>query len=106
VDSKIGEEKANFNIKASKKIVIVKFSKEAVSKMAEARLSLLVPDDKQLSEFDGNQITYNLDDYDVDNKIATVKAYFGASMFLKSNSSLLDRKKMVGLNKKQLSQYL
>jgi hypothetical protein len=38
--------------------------------------------------------------------MATIKAYFGSSMFLKSDSSLLDRKKMVGLNRKQISQYL
>ena len=105
-DAKIGEEKAQFTIKASKKVAIIRFSKEAVAKMAEARLALLVPDDKQLSDFDGNQITYNLEDYNVDSQVATVKAYFGSSMFLKADSSLLDKKKMVGLNRKQISQYL
>jgi len=106
IDAKLGDEKAQFTAKASKKIVIISFAKEAVAKMAEARLSLLVPDDKQLAAFDGNQITYNLEDYNTDTQIATIKAYFGSSMFLKSDSSLLDRKKMVGLNRKQISQYL
>lgn len=105
-DAKIGTDKAQFTAKASKKIVTIIFSKDAITNMAKARLALLVPDDKQLSDFDGNQITYSLDEYDVDTKTATVKAYFGASMFLKSDSSLLDRKKMVGLNRQQLSQYL
>jgi hypothetical protein len=106
IDSKVGDEKPQFTIKASKKVVIINFSKDAVSKMAEARLSLLVPDDKQLAGFDGNQITYSPEGYDVDTNTATVKAYFSASMFLKSDSSLLDKKKMVGLNRKQLSKYL
>lgn len=106
IDSKVGEAKAQFVVSASKKIVILNFSKESVSKMAEARLSLLVPDDKQLSGFDGNQITYSLEEYDQETKIAMVKAYFSASMFLKSDSSLLDKKKMVGLNRKQISKYL
>lgn len=105
-DAKLGADKAQFTAKASKKIVIIVFSKDAIANMAKARLALLVPDDKQLSDFDGKQITYSLDEYDVDTKTASVKAYFGASMFLKSDSSLLDRKKMVGLNRKQLSQYL
>jgi hypothetical protein len=106
IDAKLGEEKAQFTATASKKVVVVTFSKEEVAKMAEARLSLLVPDDKQLADFDGNQITYNLEDYNADSQLATIKAYFGSSMFLKSDSSLLDRKKMVGLNRKQISQYL
>lgn len=106
IDAKLGEEKAQFTATASKKIVIIRFSKETIAKMAEARLSLLVPDDKQLAAFDGNQITYNLEEYNTETKSATIKAYFGSSMFLKSDSSLLDRKKMVGLNRKQISQYL
>lgn len=105
-DVKVGDEKPDFILKASKKIVVINFSKDIISGMAEARLSLLVPDDKQLSNFDGKQITYSLDDYDSDSGLATVKAYFGASMFLKSDSSLLDKKKMVGLNRKQISKYL
>lgn len=106
IDAKVGDNKPQFTIKASKKIVVVNFSKDFISKMAEAKLSLLVPDDKQLSNFDGNQITYSLEGYDTDTKTATIKAYFSASMFLKSDSSLLDKKKMVGLNRKQLSKYL
>lgn len=105
-DVKVGDEKSQFTVKASKKIAVINFSKEIISDMAEARLSLLVPDDKQLSGFDGKQVTYSLEDYDSSSSLATVKAYFGASMFLKSDSSLLDKKKMVGLNRKQISKYL
>ncbi len=106
INTKVGEEKSSFTVSASKKIVVLNFSKDIVAKMAQARLSLLIPDDKQLSDFDGSQITYNLEEYDANTKSALVKAYFGASMFLKSDSSLLDKKKLVGLNNKQISKYL
>lgn len=103
---KVGDEKSEFIVKAKKNVAVVKFSKEKAAALAEARLSLLVPDDKQLANFNQSQITYSLENFDVSTKVATVKSYFGGSIFLKSNSSLIDNKKLVGLNTKQISEYL
>jgi len=106
VNAKLGDEKPEFIVKASNKVAVVSFSKEKAASLAQARLLLLVPDDKQLIGFDKNKITYSLDSYDLKTKAAVVKAYFNASMFLKSDSSLLDRKKLIGLNNGQISEYL
>lgn len=105
-NAKLGDEKAEFIVKAKKKVVVVNFSKEKAAALAEARLSLLVPDDKQLSDFNRDKITYSLENFDTNTQVATVKAYFGASIFLKSNSSLINNKKLVRLNRKQISEYL
>jgi hypothetical protein len=105
-NAKLGDEQANFTVTAKKKIAVITFSKARAASLAEARLSLLVPDDKQLFNFDKNKINYTLDNFDEVNKVATVKALFNASMSLRSDSSLIDRKKLVGLNRSQLSQYL
>ena len=74
--------------------------------LAGARLALLVSDDKQLFNFDKNKITYSLESFDQNTKVAVIKAYFNASMSLRSDSSLIDRKKLVGLNRSQISEYL
>ncbi|MEI6835741.1 MAG: hypothetical protein WCK59_02820 [Candidatus Falkowbacteria bacterium] len=105
-DAKLGDEKTNFTVKAKKQVVVVVFSKEKAASLAEARLSLLVPDDKQLANFNKDQITYSLENFDPATKLAVVKAYFSGSIFLKSDSTFLDRKKLVGLNSSQISQYL
>lgn len=105
-DVKLGDQKDNFTVKAKKNIVAVTFSKEKVNELAKARLSLIVSDDKQLSNFNTNQITYTLENFDEATKTAEIKAYFTALMSLKSDSSLIDRNKLVGLNEAQISQYL
>ena len=105
-NAKVGDERSDFTVKAKKKVVIATFSKNKVIELAKARLSLVISDDKQLSNFNTNQITYSLENYDQSNKTAEIKAYFTGLMSLKSDSSLIDRKKLVGLNEKQISQYL
>lgn len=105
-NAKVGDEKSDFTVKAKKKVIIATFSKDKVIELAKARLSLVISDDKQLSNFNTSQITYSLENYDQLNKTAEIKAYFTGLMSLKSDSSLIDRKKLVGLNEKQISQYL
>jgi len=105
-NAKVGEEKANFTAKAVKKTVIATFSKDKVLDLAKARLLMLIPDDKQLSDFSQDKITYSLESFDKKTNTAVVKAYFTGTMSLKSDSSLLDRKKLVGLNSQQISEYL
>ena len=105
-DAKVGDEKPNFTVKAKKKIVVVTFSKAKAVELAKARLSLVVSDDKQISNFNPEQIKYDLVNYDVNTKVAEIKASYSALMSLKSDSSLIDRKKLVGLNEQQISQYL
>ena len=106
IDAKVGDEKANFNLSAKKKVVIVTFSKDKVAELAKARLSLVVSDDKQLSNFNTNQITYTLENFNEKTATAEIKAYFTGLMSLKSDASLIDRHKLVGLNEKQISEYL
>ena len=106
INAKPGDEKTDFMVKAKKKVVVVNFSKEKTAILAQARLSLLVSDDKQLANFDKNQITYSLESFDQNTGIAVVKSYFSGLIFLKSDSTLLDRKKLIGLNSGQISQYL
>ena len=105
-DSKVGDTKAEFTVKAKKNIVVATFSKDKVIELAKARLSLVISDDKQLSNFNTNQITYSLDNFNETTKTAEIKAYFTALMSLKSDSALIDRNKLVGLNEQQISQYL
>lgn len=105
-NAKLGDEVSSFTVTAKKKIVVATFSKEKAIELAKARLALVVSDDKQLSNFDASKITYTLESYDEATKAAEVKEYFSGIMSLKSDSSLIDRNKLVGLNEAQISQYL
>lgn len=106
LDSKAGEAKENFSAAASGKIIAVSFSSEEASKLAAAKLNLLIPDDKELINFDPTAISYALDNYDAASGTATIKADFSGTMILKSDAEVLNRRQLVNLSAAQLETYL
>ncbi len=106
IEAEVGEEKEQFVAKAKGNVAAVSFSKEEAVNLARAKLTLLVPDDKELIEFDSQNITYSLDSYDAQRGIATIKASFQGVIALRTNTDVIDRRKLVSLNKSQLESYL
>lgn len=106
VDAKAGEAKDQFSIKAQVDLVIVTFSKDQAAKLAAAKLALLVPDDKELSNFSADKLSYTFDNFDSKTGIAAVKANFSGVMVLKNNTEIIDKKQLVNLNREQLENYL
>lgn len=106
VDAKAGEAKAEFTIKAAGSVVLVAFPKKQAEDMLKAKLGLSVPDDKELISYDNENIVYVLENYDPLTKIATVKAEGRGLMSLKKDSELVDRTKLINLNREQIKQYL
>lgn len=105
-DSKVGDAKESFTLKASSSMAVVTVSKSAVAKLAAAKLSLLVPDDKELVGYSPDDIVYTLDNYDPKTKVATIKASFKGTMVLKNDTEIIDKKQLVNLNQQQLENYL
>lgn len=105
-DAKISEAKDSFTVKARGSLVIVTFSKDEVAKLAAAKLSLLVPDDKELVDYSPANIAYTFDNYDSKTGTATIKASFNGTMVLKNNTEIIDKKQLVNLNRQQLENYL
>jgi len=106
VDAKAGEAKEQFSVRAQVDLVIVTFSKDQAAKLAAAKLALLVPDDKELSNFNADKLTYTFDNYDSKTGIAAIKANFSGLMVLKNNTEIIDKKQLVNLNREQLENYL
>ncbi len=104
--AKVGENKDNFTVTAKGSLVILSFSKDQVAKLTAAKLALLVPDDKELIDYNQNNITYTFDNYDSKTGVATIKASFTGTMILKNNTEIIDKKNLVNLNRQQLENYL
>ncbi len=104
--AKAGEAKAEFTVKARGSLVAVTFSKNQAEKLIAAKLTLLVPDDKELVDYNPSNITYTFDNYDAKIGIATIKASFSGTMVLKNNTEIIDKKQLVNLNRQQLENYL
>lgn len=106
INAKVGDKKNEFSAKASGQVIAVSFPKGEISKLAEAKLKLLIPDDKDLADFNPNNIIYNLYSYDPVTRTATVKASFTGTMILKSDASEISAQSLVGLTASQISNYL
>lgn len=106
VDSKIGDKKDEFTASASGKVVAVYFSKAEAAKLAATKLNLVIPDDKELSEFKAEDIAYSFDNYDPISGSATIKASFNGSMILKRDSEVISAAQLVNLNASQIDAYL
>ena len=106
VEASAGEEKDNFLVKATGKIVAVSFDKEEAAKLAQAKINLLIPDNKELIDFNKENIVYSLEEYNSSSTSATIKASFSGTMVLKSDAQVVDRTQLVNLTKDQIGTYL
>jgi hypothetical protein len=106
IDAKAGDQKDGFTAKAAGKIVAVAVDGEQALKLAAAKLNLIIPDDKELTSFKAENISYSLDNYDAASKTATVKAMFNGTMVLKSDAEVINPKQLINLSAEQIGTYL
>jgi len=106
VSAKVGDQVEEFTAKASGKLIAVSFSKDQAAQLAAAKLNLIIPDDKELTEFKPENISYSLDNYDSASRSATIKSSFTGTMVLKSDATVVDPAQLVNLTDIQIGSYL
>jgi hypothetical protein len=106
MDKEAGEESEDFNIAIEAKIDIVAFDNDKIVDIAKKRLVARLPGDKRLSDFNKDNMNYSINNFNFNDKVATVDVNFNGKMVLAENSQIIDRKKILGLNKEQLKDYL
>lgn len=104
-NSKAGESKEVFTVKANAKIVIVAFNDESAKKQAEDQLLAQLPGDKGLAEFDNNSVTYELGNVDLLSGVASVNVGY-KGVVINKNKNVIDRSKIVGLTATQLESFI
>lgn len=106
VDSRIGDEKEEFSIIAKASVAVIAFKDDKVFAIAKDKLNYRISDDKELSGFNRDNMVYGLNNYDVAEKTASVSATFQGLMSYKSNSDIIDKTMLPGLDKAQLMEFL
>lgn len=106
VDEEEGAETNAFKATAQGKVHIVAFDGSALQQRAKDSLSSILSKDRKLAEFDKGEMDYSLESYDEEEKRATLKVDFSGSSTLKNTKEIIDRRKIAGLNKRQLEDYL
>ncbi len=106
INTKLGDELEKFNVKAENRAVIVRFSKEKAEELLKAKLAFSLPEKMSLTSFNSEQVTYSLDDYNVENGTAKISANFSGSARLKENQNFIDKNQLTNLSHSQIELYL
>lgn len=105
-DSKVDTKVENFKVSISGQAKVAFFRKNDLANLALGKLNLLIPDDKELVEFNSSQIILNFETYDEKSNTATVKASFSGKMILKSDEEPVKRESLINLDESQIVTYL
>ncbi len=106
INAKVGDRVDNFTAFSKAKVAVISLSEDEIRSLAEARLKLLVPEAKELIEFNANNLSYTLEDYDEETEVATVKVNFSGLMALRHGTELIRKESLVNLKKEQIQTYL
>jgi hypothetical protein len=103
--NKAGDEVSNFTLKLKLKVVGVIFEEQQVKDFARKILEQTLPEDQELSSVN-DQLIYEIEKYDLDNKLAQIKSNINGISILSGNSPILDTDKLVKLNLSEIKAYL
>lgn len=102
----VNDEVDNFEMAMQADVVVVAFDSEKASKLAEQKFISSLDDNKVMLSFDSKNIIYSLNNFSLSDKTATINATFEGRVSLKDDSGIVDKEKIVGLNRNQLDAYL
>lgn len=106
VDAKREDKVDEFEATITADIVAVAFDGQAAANLAEKKFMSTLPEEKELIEFNKNNIIYSLDSFDYNKGLASVNATFEGKVSLDASSDIIVKENILGLNKEQLDAYL
>jgi len=101
-----GDEVDEFDVEISANIVAVAFDEKSAENLAEKKFISNLEAEKELIEFNRENIIYTLDNFDYREGTASVNATFEGKVSLRADENVVDKEKILGLNKDQLDVYL
>ncbi|MDD4901252.1 MAG: hypothetical protein PHS62_04060 [Patescibacteria group bacterium] len=106
VQGKVGEEQESFIIKIKGLATVVAFKTNDVYGQLAAKLNAALADDKTISEFNGQSVTYALNNVDLKQGLAVVNVNFTARTTMKDGAKVIKKNNLTGLNEQQVKAYL
>ncbi len=105
-DAKAGDEKENFNMKMSGKVVVVAFKKASIGQLDQTALDSAVEGKQEIVENTQASSSFELVSADINQNIAELKLNVAAQAATTTASDIVDRQKLVGLTRSQVESYL
>lgn len=105
VDKPVGSEGSEFTANVKMKVVSVFLDKSEVFKLIDSKLRDSLKNGERVERLDYDKTKYIIENYDLDNKTAHIKVQAVAQVKMDSNHPILNKEKIVGANKEQVSIY-
>lgn len=105
-DLRAGDEGDKFTVYLKLKTVGVAFYSRDIQSLAASQLQAKVPTGKELVNVDYDTLSFQLEKYDIASDEANLMVHLEGTMSLKTNNSIFDRDKFIGLDRDQIIQYL
>lgn len=102
----VGSEVNEYTLKLEIKVVGVMFDQQSVQTFAQKALEGLVPLDKDLVATNKDNLIYEIEKYDLDNKLAQIKSTIKGVAIISEDSDILEREKLIKLNPEEIRAYL
>ena len=106
VGAEVGEVTKEFQVNAKGGINVVAFDINKLKEMARSKLSSVISSDRKLVGFHEKNMSYSLNSYNTNENKATLKVEFSGKTSLKGNTDIVEKKRLTGLSKDQLKDYL
>jgi hypothetical protein len=106
IEKEAGDEAEEFKVIAEGTINVTAFNSDKLEKIAESKLYSLLPENRELVEFNREEINYFLNNYNFSDRKATLEVSFSGKTVFKNSGQVVDKNNIVGLNKQQLKDYL
>lgn len=106
IEVEAGDKTDSFLVRNEAKVLVVSFSEDEVEKLVTSKLRVLVPDDRELVEFNPDSLSYMVESIDIETGLAKVRANFSSFMILSSDADVIDKESLVNLTAEQIKTYL
>ena len=106
VSGKVGEEKEKFSIKMKVMVTVVAFNDDEIYNQVKDKLTAMLADDKQISKFEKQDMSYSLGSFNVAQGTAIVNVDSIARATLKDGAKIIKKNNLAGLSYEQLRVYL
>jgi hypothetical protein len=105
-EGQVGDHLNEFKLTMKMKLVLLGIDNEDILKLGGDRLTQVVSEDRELVNLNLNNFTYNIQNYDDNDKTVTLKVHIEGDAVIKSDSPIFDRSKLAGLSPKGVELYL
>lgn len=104
-EAEAGQEIEEFDYNLKLKIVVVVFDEKKLLNLVGRRIKQELPPNKQLFALDASSLSYNLEKYDLEEKVANLKVEALALSTLTKESELFSKEDLIDMSEQEVKDY-